>query len=538
MKKLLTILPLTLLCFSSCTKTASKTEIKQPNIIWISAEDLSPIMACYGDSTVSTPNLDRLAKEGIVYNHAYTTAGVCSPARNAIITGMYQISTGGHNMRTMGNTYPEQTGLPKSYSSVPPPSVRCFPEYLRKEGYFTGNFHKTDYQFEAPATVWDEIGKERTSYTWPTDKPFFTVFNYTTTHESQLWKRADHEKRADPAKVKLPPYYPDTETARNVVARQYSNMSELDDEIGQLLASLESQNLLENTIIFFWGDHGDGIPFYKREVYKRGLHIPLIIRMPDGENAGTYNDDFISAIDFGPTVLSLAGIPTPKNMHGQAFLGEYKAKKNRDYIFGARDRLDSEYDRVRTVLDKKYQYVRNFYPERPLYMNVAYRKQIPLMVELLEMKDKGQLNKDQMFWFQPTKAPEELYDLEADPYQLNNLINDPSLVAKRKELTEAMDNWLASIEDYGAIPEKELVAKWWNGKDHPPLTEEAKVEIIGEKATISCPTEGASIGYKFKSNTTWNVYNDKAIELKGDSLMVLTHRIGYEPSIKTISLKK
>jgi arylsulfatase A-like enzyme len=435
----------------------------------------------------------------------------------------------------MGNTYPEKTGLPKSYSSVPPPEVKCFPEYLRGAGYFTANYQKTDYQFDAPETVWDEIGKVRTSYDWPKDKPFFTVFNYTTTHESQVWQRADHEMRADPAKVKLPPYYPDTETARKVVARHYSNMSELDDEIGELVASLESQGLMENTIIFFWGDHGDGLPFYKREVYKRGLHIPLIVRMPNAENGGTYNDDFISAIDFGPTVLSLAGIPTPKQMHGQAFLGEYKAKKNRDYIFGARDRLDSEYDRVRSVMDKKYQYIRNYYPERPLYMDIEYRKQNPLMVELLQMKDKGMLNRDQLFWFQATKAPEELYDLENDPFELNNLIDDPKLVNIRKELTKTMDKWLGSMEDYGAIPEKEMVAKWWNGQDHPPMTAEPKVKINGGKATISCKTDGASLGYRFNSQDAWSVYTG-AFAIQGDSLQVLAHRIGYEPVVKRIDL--
>lgn len=535
MKKILLLLSILSLFFSNCTKTASKTEVKQPNIIWISAEDLSPRMAFYGDSTISTPHLDRLAKEGIVYTEAHTTAGVCSPARNAIITGMYQIATGGHNMRTMGSTYPEKTGLPKSYSSVPPPEVRCFPEYLRAAGYFTANYQKTDYQFDAPATVWDDIGKERTSYTWPTDKPFFTIFNYTTTHESQVWKRAENKMRVDPATVKLPPYYPDTETARNVVARHYSNMSELDDEIGQLLASLEAQNLLDNTIIFFWGDHGDGLPFYKREIYKRGLNIPLIVKMPKGENGGTYNDDFVSAIDFGPTVLSLAGLPTPQHMHGQAFLGEFKAEKKREYIFGARDRLDSEYDRVRSVMDKKYQYIRNYFPERPLYMNVEYRKQNPLMVELLDMKEKGQLNKEQMFWFQETKAPEELYDLEKDPFQLNNLIDEPSLSGKRAELTKAMDDWLGSMEDYGAIPEKEMIAKWWNGADHPPMTAEPEVKINEGKATISCSTAGASIGYRFKSQDAWHVYQGE-FKIEGDSLQVLAHRIGYEPSIKKIDL--
>jgi len=502
---------------------------ERPNILWISAEDLSPRMAAYGDSTISTPNLDRLANEGIVFEHAYTTAGVCAPARNAIITGRYQTSNGGHNMRTMGNTYPEQTGLPESYNSVPPASVRCFPEYLRAAGYYTSNNVKTDYQFTAPPTVWDESSDTATWRNRPEGKPFFSVMNFTTTHESQIWKRADNPMRADPKKVTLPPYYPDTEISRQDVARHYSNLSELDDQIGEIFDKLEEDGLMDNTIIFFWGDHGDGLPFYKREIYRRGIHIPLIVRFPDKKDAGSRNKEFISAIDLGPTVMSLAGLETPSQMHGRAFLGEHKAEKGRDLIFAARDRLDSEYDRVRSVMDGRYQYIRNFRPQKPLYMDIQYRKSIPTMRMLLEMREKDELNEEQSFWFKETKPEEELYDWVEDPYQLNNLAGEAEHAETIKKLRSAMDEWLIDTEDLGGVPEKELVEQMWNGGDSQPVTARPIVYHSDGKFKIKSLTTGASIAYRKLGDEHWNVYTGET-ELPKGQYETMAMRIGYEPS--------
>ena len=504
----------------------------QYNIVWISAEDLSPRMAAYGDSTISTPNLDRLSREGITYTHAYTAAGVCAPSRNAIITGMYQISTGGHNMRTLGNTYPEQTGLPKEYNSVPPASTKLFPEYLRAKGYYTSNNSKTDYQFTAPVTVWDESSTKASHRNREGDQPFFAVYNFTTTHESQIWARAKNPMRADPKKVSLPPYYVDNDIARTDVARHYSNLSELDEQVGEILQQLEEDGLLDKTIVFFWGDHGDGLPFFKREIYKRGLHIPLVVRFPDKRAAGTYDAQLISGVDFAPTVLSLAGIAKPSHMQGRAFLGEHSSKEPRAYIFGARDRLDSEYDRVRSVLNKKYQYVRNYYPERPLYMDIAFRKQQSLMQNLLDLKEAGKLNEDQLFWFQEYKSPEEFYDLEKDPWQLNNLVNSPELAQEIAKFRNVMDEWLLEVNDRGAIPEKELVESMWKGAKEAPKTTMPQIKRKGKLVELSCTTEGASIGYRLQGEKKWMVYTGEKIVLpKSKKLEVVAHRIGYQPSM-------
>jgi arylsulfatase A-like enzyme len=501
----------------------------RPNILWISAEDLSPNFSAYGNNTVKTPHIDRLAREGVVYEHVYTTAGVCAPSRCAIITGNYQTRVGGHNMRTLNDTYPQKTGLPKEYSVVPPPEIRCFPEYLRAAGYYTCNNEKTDYQFVAPPTVWDESSRTASWRNCPAGKPFFAVINFTTTHESQVWARSKNPLRVDPSKVPLPPYYPDNTLVRTDVARHYSNISELDDQVGEVLRQLEEDGLLDKTVIFFWTDHGDGLPFFKREIYRRGLHVPLIIRFPDRARAGTRNQELISSIDFGPTVLSLAGIPTPAQMDGRAFLGSYASKRERSWVFAARDRMDSEYERSRSVMNKPFQYVRNFYPDLPRYQNIEYRKQQPGMAEILRLKEAGVLKGDQLFWFQTPKPREELYDWTQDPFQLHNLAEQPEYQNVLRKMRKVMDQWLVQTRDLGAIPEKELVQQMWNGGSSPPSTAAPQVSLVGNQLRISCATPGASIAYREKGSSTWQVYT-QAISKPAKALEITAMRLGYLPS--------
>lgn len=501
------------------------------NILWISCEDMSPRLGCYGDKTVPTPNIDRLAREGIRFTNAFCTAGVCAPSRNAIITGMYQTSTGGHNMRTLTNTYPEKTGLPKTYSIVPPPQVRAFPEYLRAAHYYTTNNDKTDYQFDAPPTVWDEVSNKAHWRNRPKispEQPFFAIFNSVITHESQVWMRANRPLRIDPATITVPPIYPDTKIVRQDMARFYTNISEMDDVVGELLKQLEDDGLLDKTIIFFWSDHGDGLPFVKREITDRGLRVPLIVRFPDGQFKGTTRQELISMIDLAPTVLSLANIPTPKHMQGQAFLGNYASRTPRKYVFAARDRLDSEYDRVRSVHDGRYQYIRNFRPELPPYMNLEYRLQQPMMKEILEMRDAGKLNAVQMQWFRPNKPAEELYDIKTDPYQLTNIADQQQMATHLKRLRGQMDNWLVETTDLGGTPEKELVKQWWNGQNSPPSTAAPVVRQEGDKMVVNCATEGASIGYKVVGkDAAWQVYQKPVAVQKGETLTAVAMRIGY-----------
>jgi len=508
---------------------------ERPNILWISCEDMSPRLGCYGDTTIPTPNIDRLAREGIRFSNAFCTAGVCAPSRNAIITGMYQTSTGGHNMRTLYDTYPTKTGLPKEYSVVMAPDVKAFPEFLRATGYYTSNNVKTDYQFEAPPTVWDEVSTKAHWKNRPENQPFFSVFNNTVTHESQVWQRKDLPLRVDPARISVPPYYPDTKTVRQDMARFYSNIRDMDDWVGGILKQLEDDGLLDKTIIFFWSDHGDGLPFVKREIYDRGLRVPLIVRFPDGRFAGTTRDELISMIDLAPTVLTLAGTAPPAYMQGRAFLDPKTGRRPagvqpRRVVFGARDRLDSEYDRVRTVHDGRYQYVRNFYPDRPLYMDIAYRKQQPMMAELLQLRDAGKLNPTQMRWFQTTKPVDELYDLTTDRFELTNLADNPAYGGHLKRLRKELDKWLNETNDLGKLPEKELVRQMWQGADKPPVTATPQVARSGDRLTLSCSTPGASIAYRIGDSKSWRVYTTPITMPKDQILTVMAMRIGYAKS--------
>lgn len=531
MKKLLLSLCVLAAVLSAYVRPEQPVAEQPLNILWISCEDMSPRLGCYGDMTVPTPNIDRLAREGIRFSNAFCTAGVCAPSRNAIITGMYQTSTGGHNMRTLGSTYPEKTGVPKAYSIVPPPAVRAFPEYLRAMGYYATNNEKTDYQFDAPPTVWDEVSNKAHWRNRPKtnpEQPFFAVFNSVITHESQVWMRANRPLRVDPAKIMVPPIYPDTKTVRQDMARFYTNISEMDDAVGNILKQLEDDGLLDKTIIFFWSDHGDGLPFVKREITDRGLRVPLIVRFPDGKFKATTRQELVSMIDLAPTVLSLANIKPPKHMQGQAFLGKYASQTSRKYVFAARDRLDSEYDRVRSVHDGRYQYIRNFRPELPSYMDIEYRKQQPMMKEMLEMRDFGKLSAVQMQWFRPNKPAEELYDVKADPYQLTNIADQPQMATHLKRLRGQMDNWLVETRDLGGTPEKELVKQWWNGQNSPPATDEPVLRQEGDKMVVNCATEGASIGYKVVGkDASWQIYQRPVLVQKGQTITAVAMRIGY-----------
>ncbi len=532
---------------------------KKPNIIWITCEDISPYIGAYDDRDIKTPNIDRLAQEGIRYNHVFTAAGVCAPSRSSFITGMYPTSIGTMHMRTIGD--PKYQPVP-SYSAVIPAGVKCFPEYLREAGYYCTNNEKQDYQFLPPVTVWDENGPSASYRNRSADKPFFAVFNFFITHESQLFGRTD-PLLLDPDKLTVPPYYPDTKTVRHDLNRLFTNIERMDSQVGELIQMLKDDGLYDHTIIFFFSDHGGALPWMKREVLERGTHIPFIIRFPGGKNGGTVNDDLISGVDFAPTVLSLAGVPIPSYMQGQAFLGDQKSKIPRKYVFAGRDRMDTEYDRVRMVRDKRYRYLYNYLPGQPYYQNIAYRLSIPMMKEFLELRDEGKLDSVQMSWFK-NKPVEELYDVQSDPDELHNLVYDSAYKNKLAELRNAFRSWTKTVGDMGGIPEKEMIRQMWEGKNEAPNTAAPEVNRSAGGVKLSCNTKGASIGYriiqkgirkapelrtirswdygmifnKVKNGQqepeapVWKVYNGETISLQqGDTLRVNAMRIGYKPAI-------
>lgn len=539
---------------------------ERPNILWLVAEDLSPILAPFGDSTAFTKNINRLANEGVRYPNLFSTHGVCAPSRAAIITGMYPSGIGANHMRTNSNM--DITGLP-AYEAVPSSDVRMFTEYLRKAGYYTSNNSKKDYQFTAPNVAWDESGNFAHWRNRAPNQPFFSVFNFNITHESSLfepygfkkdearhyeagnrdfrlsgWNVRTSEKETPihvpkDTKFPIPPYLPDTELVRRDLWKTYNNIAEMDLQLGAILGQLEVDGLLENTIIFFYGDHGGPLPRQKRLIYDSGLNTPLIIRYPNKQMAGTVDDQLISFIDFAPTLLSLTGVKPPMHIQGQAFLGEFKSGNKRKYIHAATDRLDEFTDSKRAVRDHQFKYIRNYLTEQGYYLPVSYREQIPTMQELLRLRNAGGLNEIQSQWFRNQKVPEELFDLINDPHELTNLADDPTYRSKLRELSNEMDRWLNEIGDDPSEPERTLISRLWNEGNSQPITQEPLLSFNSEENQVffTSQTNGASIGYKLFKNgepepDNWSIYTDsERIPFNsGEIVKAQAHRIGYKPS--------
>lgn len=506
---------------------------ERPNIMMITCEDISPIIGTYGDKVVKTPNIDQLAKEGVKYMHMYSVSGVCAPSRSALATGMYPTSIGTHNMRTLHQGFVED--LP-SYSVVVPEGVRHYAEIMREDGYYVTNNVKNDYQFEGPITAWDEVSETAGYHKRAKGQPFFAIYNSTLSHESKVWGKANDPLLVDPKDVPVPPYYPqDNAIIRQDIARVYSNIMEMDQWVGSLISQLEKDGLMDETIIIFYSDHGGPLPRQKRELYDSGLKVPFIVKYPGAQLAGTIDEELHSFVDIPPTVLSLAGVEIPKYMQGEAFLGKQAQTQPRKYIFAARDRMDAEHDRVRAVRDKRFKYFKNYYPEKPFIQQIDFRLQMNMMNELIRLHEAGELNEVQELWFRKTKPEEELYDVENDPYELNNLISDPKYTAKVKELRAALTAWLDTYGDMGAFDERKLIHKMWNGGNEPPETKKA-IYSFNDKSNLlllSCPTPSATIGYQLENeigNDRWRVYKEPIAIKPGQKVKIKAHRIGYEPS--------
>jgi N-sulfoglucosamine sulfohydrolase len=514
----------------------------RPNILWISAEDLSPDLSSYGDRYARTPNLDRLASQGARYTNAFSTAPVCAPSRSAIITGMYATSVGSHHMRS---------------KAVPPPHVKAFTEYLRASGYYCTNNSKTDYNFEAPPshrppdTVWDETSNKAHWRNRPDkNQPFFAVFNLMVTHEGQV--RSNDEVYAkntselkpedfhDPAKAVLPPYYPDTPVVRKTWARYYDLITSMDYQVATILKQLEDDGLADNTVVLFWGDHGRGLTRAKRWVYDSGIRVPLIVRWPGQIKPGTVTDEIVSLVDLGPTALSIAGVQVPSHIQGRPFLGNQK--RTREHAFAHRDRMDETYDMMRAVRDKRFKYIKNFFPGRPYAQYIAYMDEMPILQEMRRLyKDHFNalsesygkaLNDTQLIFFKPEKPPEELYDLTIDPHEVQNLAGSPQHQDVLKRLRAVLDAWQKETNDLGLVPENELRQRMrpggvWVKVAQPVISESLSSETVTLK--ISCPTEGVSFAYATEEGKSvrWLLYTGELTLKRPAMIRVKGCRFGY-----------
>ncbi len=425
---------------------ANAQENARPNILWITSEDNGPHLGCYGYDFADTPNLDALAEKGIVFLNAWSTAPVCAPARTTIISGVYPTCMGAQHMRSQVKM---------------PPGMKMYPQYLREAGYYCTNNSKEDYNLEKPGKVWDESSRQGHWRNREEGQPFFAIFNFTTTHESQIRKRP-HDFQHDPDKVPIPAYHPDAPEVRKDWAQYYDKMTEMDAQAGDLLAQLEADGLAEDTIVFYYGDHGPGLPRGKRWTYNSGLRVPMMVYIPPKfrhlapsyYKPGTQTGRLVGFIDLAPTVLSLAGIKPPDYMQGHAFLGEY-AEAEQPFNFAFRDRMDERYDMVRSVRDKRYIYIRNYMPHKVYGQHLRYMFITPTTQVWKKMYDEGKLNEAQSLFWQ-TKPPEELYDLQNDPDEIHNLADSPDHQSIKLKLRMAQMEHCKAINDLGFLPENEI----------------------------------------------------------------------------------
>jgi len=532
-----------LACFVSGLCAAQSFAADRPNILWISAADISPDLGCYGDSYAVSPNIDQLAARGVRYSRAFSHSGVCAPTRSGIITGMYPISIGTPHMRCQG---------------VPPAEVRCFSQYLRAAGYYCTNNSKTDYQFQPPISAWDESSRSAHWRNRRSGQPFFAVFNLTTSHESQirdprkqtqqLVAELDPAQRHDPEKAVLPKYYPDTPLVRRDWANYHDIITAMDGQVADIMRQLEQNGLADDTIVWFWGDHGRGLPRGKRWIYDSGLQIPLIIVVPDkwknlalpGDPeslaAGTVNDELVAFVDFAPTMLSLAGVDIPEHIQGQAFLGGQKAEP-RKYIYAARDRMDERYDLIRAVRDKRFKYIRNEMTFIPYSQNIWYMNQMPTMREMRRLNAAGELTGPEQLYFRQVKPVEELYDTQADPEELHNLADDPQHAEKKAELSAELARWRAEVGDMGLIPEPIFdEMKRPSGKYAVTAAPTFDVKAIDDntrtfEVAIDCATPGSSVVYRMgQGKKNWRLYTEPVTVKPGDKLSAVACRIGFRDS--------
>jgi len=474
------------------------------NILWITTEDISPNLGCYGDPYAHTPNLDKLATEGVLYTNAFASAPVCAVARSSLITGVYASSLGSQHMRCAAS-------LPKE--------IHTYPELLREAGYYCTNNVKTDFNLDIDdKSVWDDCSN---SAHWRNrkdpDQPFFAIFNFHSTHESRVNDEERHreaiaevpqDQLKQPGEIPVPPYFPNTPEVRKLWTRYYNNITAMDQQVGELLAQLEADGLMDNTLIFFYSDHGAGIPRHKRWLFDTGLQVPLIVKAPTRfqqlvpHNPGTKTDELVSFLDMPATALHLAGIRLPDYMQGRAFVGE-KLSPERNYIYAGRDRMDERYDMQRAVRDKQYKYIRYYEPYKPYcqYMNTPEKGAI--MHAIRQAEEEGNMPEEGQHIIAPHKPEEALYDLANDPDELINLARNPAYEEKLIEMRAVHAQWSDETHDTGLIPE--TIINQWEEEMNMPI-----YIIMREKQVPVTEIRETALGQMSEQELTRNLNHENA----------------------------
>lgn len=433
MKNSLMTLAWSLLALAACCVTTARADEPdtRPNVLWITIEDWSPDLSCYGTPGIHTPHVDKLASEGIRFETAFTTSPVCSTSRSAMMTGFHQNYIG-------ANQHREHNKQPLSYG------IKPIPHLLQEAGYFTALMSwKTDCNF-TPNTRQELFMGEDWSEREP-GQPFFARITFGGTHRS--WNR-DPERPIDIDDVELPPYYADTPFNRRDWANGLEQMQLVDREIGELLKRLEDEGLADNTIVFFIGDHGRCHIRGKQFLYDGGIRIPMVMRWPGKVKPGTVSDDLVMSIDICATILDAAGVTPNVPLHGKNLLGQ--EVRDRKYVFAARDKMDETHDAMRAIRSKDFKLILNLMPERPYLQYNRYKEgAYPMLAEMGVLYQKGELTPEQAAFFAPTKPEIELFDLRVDPHEVNNVADDPKYAEVKAELLAELAKWREEVKDQG-----------------------------------------------------------------------------------------
>ncbi len=522
----------------------------RPNILLLVAEDLSSRIGAFGDPVARTPNLDRLASEGVRFTRVFTTAGVCAPSRAALILGRHQISTGTQHMRSRAG----------GYLAVPPAEAKAFPELLRAAGYFAYQNGKLDYQFSdvlggsGPTSIWDAEDDDAQWATRAEGQPFFGMVNYMVTHESgvmsplgtwphglthlmmqamQWFQRrgfTDVVVPTDPDKVALPPYYPDLPEVRADLARHYDNIQIMDAQVGALLDRLERDGLADDTIVVWTTDHGDGLPRAKRDLYDSGLRVPMIIRWPEGLRPERYapgdvDDQLMSFVDLSITLLGMGGVDAPSGMQGRDFLAPNTPP--REFVFAARDRIDATPDRQRAVRDARFKYIWSGHPEQAEGIPLDYRDNQDIVLAMRRAYEEGRLDANQRRWYEPP-GEERLFDLERDPHELRDVAGDPAYAETLDRMRTAYAAFRERVPDLSEVEEAVLAERFWPGGEQP-RTRPPVFTAAADAVSLSAPDDGSSIEVRI-GDGPWRLYTRPFGVRAGTRIEARAVRYGWQGS--------